>query len=73
MALGKIHRKFIAGCYFAGRGQKGAEGLLGQKEVLIYTSHWSWHCRRTRLLFQRKVCDFDVIDTTDDAELCALG
>jgi hypothetical protein len=41
--------------------------------VLIYTSHWSWHCRRTRLLFQRKVCDFDVIDTTDDAELCALG
>jgi hypothetical protein len=69
MDLGKIHRRFIAGRYVAGRGQKGAEGLLGQKEVLIYTSH----CRRTRLLFQRRGCDFDVIDTTDDADLCALG
>ena len=45
--------------------------MLGQKEVLTYTSHGSWHCRSTRRLLQRRSCDFGVVDTTDDAEPCA--
>jgi arsenate reductase-like glutaredoxin family protein len=44
---------------------------MDQKEVLIYTSHQSWHCRRTRRLLRQRGCDFDVIDTSDDAELHA--
>jgi hypothetical protein len=46
---------------------------VGQKEVLIYTGHGSWHRRRTRRLLQRRGCDFGAIDTADDAEPCALG
>jgi hypothetical protein len=42
---------------------------MDQKEVLIYTGHQSWYCRRTRLLLKQRGCDFDVFDTTDDAEL----
>jgi hypothetical protein len=51
------------------RGEDRKELKACQKEVLIYTSH----CRHMRLLFQRRGCDFDMIDTTDDAELCELG
>ncbi len=42
---------------------------MDHKDVLIYTSHRFWHCRRTRPLLRRRACDFDVFDTTDDAEL----
>ena len=44
-------------------------GVMDQKEVLICSSHRSWHSRRTRHFLGQRSCDFDVIDSTDDAEL----
>jgi hypothetical protein len=46
---------------------------MDEKEVLGCTGHRSRHCRRTRRLLRQKGCDFDAIDTTYDAVLCALG
>ena len=44
---------------------------MDQKEMVLYTRHRSWHCWRAIRLLRRMGYAFDVVDTTDDAELCA--
>jgi hypothetical protein len=46
--------------------------VIPQKEVLIYFSHRSWHCRRTSPHLSPRSCDCGVIDTTGTADY-ALG
>lgn len=43
--------------------------MIDQKQVRIYSSHRSWRCWRARRLLRRRGYDFEVIDTTGDAEL----
>jgi glutaredoxin len=38
---------------------------------VLYTRHRSWRCWRAIRLLRRMGYAFDVVDTTDDAELCA--
>ncbi len=44
---------------------------MDQRELVLYTRHRSWRCWRTIRLLRRLGYAFDVVDTTDDAELCA--
>ena len=43
--------------------------MVDQKEVVIYVSHRSWRCWRTRHLLALRGYRFDVIDTSGDAQL----
>ncbi len=38
---------------------------------MLYTRHRSWRCWRAIRFLRRMGYAFDVVDTTDDAELCA--
>ena len=51
----------------AGSEERGA-GAMDQKEIVLYVSHPSWRSRR---LLRRKGYQFEVLDTTADAELGA--
>ncbi len=44
---------------------------MDQKELVLYTRHRSWHCWRVIRFLRRMGYAFEVVDTTDDAELCA--
>jgi glutaredoxin-related protein len=44
---------------------------MDQKEILLYVSHPSWRSWRTRRLLRRTGYQFEVLDTTADAELRA--
>lgn len=44
---------------------------MDQRELVLYTRHRSWRCWRAMRLLRRMGYAFDVVDTTDDAELCA--
>ena len=45
--------------------------MAEQKELLVYVSHRSWRCWRTRRLLKRQGYRFEVIDTTGDSQLCS--
>jgi glutaredoxin len=42
---------------------------MDQKEIHTYVSHPSWRSWRTRRLLRRRGYQFEVLDTTADAEL----
>jgi glutaredoxin len=42
-----------------------------QMEVLVYVCRRSWRCWLTRRLLERQGYHFEVIDATDDPELCS--
>ena len=44
---------------------------MDQMELVLYTKHRSWHSWRAMRLLRRTGYAFEVVDTTDDAELCA--
>jgi glutaredoxin len=43
--------------------------IYDQKEIQLYVSHPSWRSWRTQRLLTRKGYSFEVLDTTEDAEL----
>ena len=43
--------------------------IASQKEILVYVSHRSWRCWRTKRLLRRKGYYFTVVDTTGDSRL----
>ena len=45
--------------------------MMDQMEMVLYTRHRSWHCWRVRRLLARRGYAFQVVDTTNDVELCA--
>jgi glutaredoxin 3 len=44
---------------------------MDQKEIQLYVSHPSWRSWLTRRLLRRRGYSFEVLDTTDDAQLCS--
>lgn len=44
--------------------------MADQREVLVYICQRSWRCWLTRRLLRRRGYHFEVIDATNDTQLC---